>query len=80
MREEGRTRGKLNCKRDGKRSRGSGEKGAAPARNFGPAAIAAGGRGRADARKEKSSLVTRKSSARRGGNARRVAREKKNAR
>ena len=65
-------------KRDGKRSRGSGEKGAAPARNFGPAAIAAGGRGRADAGKEKSSVTSRKSSARRGGNARRVAREKKN--
>lgn len=70
--------GEPGSKRDGKRSRGSGEKGAAPARNFGPAAIAAGGRGRADAGKEKSSVTSRKSSARRGGNARRVAREKKN--
>lgn len=76
--EKGRTRGEAGLERDGKRSRGSREKGAAPARNFGPAAIAAGGRGRADAGKEKSSVTSRKSSARRGGNARRVAREKKN--
>lgn len=76
--EKGRARGELGSKREGKRSRGSREKGAAPARNFGPAAIAAGGRGRADAGKEKSSATSRKSSARRGGNAPRVAREEKN--
>lgn len=52
-------------------------KGVRPARNFGLAAIAARGRGRADAGKEKYSLMARKSSARRAGNAGRVAREKK---
>lgn len=70
--------GEQGCKGEGKSPRGSRENGATPARNFGIAAIAAGGRGRADAAKEKSPLAARKSSARRTGKrATRYARQKK---